>query len=63
MVSRVKWEIDVDTKSPKEAAEEARKIQLDPESIATVFDVKGDDGVTRRVDLWNDTIKILTQED
>jgi hypothetical protein len=39
MEYRVKWEIDVDARSPREAAHKALKIQRDPESIATVFEV------------------------
>lgn len=35
----VKWEIDVEAENELEAAREARRIQLDPASIATVFDV------------------------
>ena len=34
---RVTWEIDVDASSAKKAAEDALKIQRDPESTATVF--------------------------
>lgn len=40
----VKWEIDVCADSPLEAAEEALRIQRDPSSIATVFEVVGDKG-------------------
>lgn len=36
---RVYWSIDIDAESPKEAAEEALKIQRDPDSIATWFRV------------------------
>lgn len=36
---RVRWEIDIDADSPREAAEKAREIQLDPESTAIVFEV------------------------
>lgn len=36
---RVLWEIEVTAESPKEAVKRAREIQLDPESIATVFEV------------------------
>jgi hypothetical protein len=36
---RVKWEIDIYAKSPKAAAKKALKIQRDPKSTATVFDV------------------------
>ncbi len=35
----VRWEIDVDAESPKEAAKQALEIQRDPESLATVFEV------------------------
>lgn len=35
----VAWYIDIEADSPKEAAEEALRIQRDPSSIATVFDV------------------------
>ena len=37
---RVCWEIDVDARTPMEAARKALAIQRDPESIATVFDVQ-----------------------
>lgn len=36
----VQWSIDIEAESPREAAEKAREIQLDPESIATWFRVK-----------------------
>jgi hypothetical protein len=36
---RVTWEIDVDAKTPRAAAKEALRVQRDPSSIATVFDV------------------------
>lgn len=39
MSYHVTWVIDIDARSPKEAVQKARKIQLDPESIATVFEV------------------------
>ena len=35
----VRWEINIDAKTPEEAAREALTIMLDPESTATVFDV------------------------
>lgn len=34
---RVKWEIDVEAETPREAAEEAQEAQRDPQSIATIF--------------------------
>jgi len=33
------WEIEIEADSPKEAAQEARGIQLTPVMAATVFDV------------------------
>ena len=36
---RVRWEIDIEASSPRVAAEKARLIQEDPESIATVYQV------------------------
>jgi len=36
---RVIWEIEIEADSPKEAAQEARGIQLTPVMAATVFDV------------------------
>ena len=36
---RVIWEIEIEANSPKEAAQEARVIQLTPGMSATVFDV------------------------
>ena len=38
---RVAWEIDVEAETPRQAAEEALKIQRDPDSVATVFEVFG----------------------
>lgn len=35
----VRWEINIEADTPREAAEQARNIHADPESIATVFDV------------------------
>ena len=37
MLYAVKWEIDIEAESPREAAEEALMIQLDAESTALVF--------------------------
>ncbi len=36
---RIRWEIDVEAESPEAAALQAREIQLDNGSRATVFDV------------------------
>lgn len=35
----VSWIIELDATSPLEAAREARKVQLDPDSTAVVFNV------------------------
>jgi hypothetical protein len=35
----VTWKIHIEAKSPKEAAQKALKIQRNPESIATYFEV------------------------
>lgn len=49
---RVRWEIDIEAVSYKEAAETALAIQRDPASIATVFDVRArGDASPMRVDL------------
>ena len=37
----VRWEINIEADSPREAAENALEIQRDPSSIATVFNVRG----------------------
>ena len=50
---RVRWEIDVDAQTVKEAAQKALEIQRDPQSIATVFDVRHQ-GKRIRVDLMDD---------
>jgi hypothetical protein len=34
------WKIDIDAETPREAAERAHKIMLNPESTATVFEVE-----------------------
>ena len=39
---RVKWDIDIQADTPREAAQKALEIQRDPESIATMFDVEGE---------------------
>lgn len=36
---KVRWEIDVDARTPKEAAQRVLRIQRDPGSIATVYEV------------------------
>lgn len=46
---RVMWEIDIEATSPEDAAQQARAIQLDPESIATIFLVSGE-GAEEEID-------------
>lgn len=55
MEYRVTWEIDVDAGSFREAAEEALRIQRDPNSTATVFTINHEDGETKTVDLSTKT--------
>lgn len=53
----VTWTIEIEATSPEVAAAIAREIQLDPESIATVFEVREDLGFfpkTVVVDLGGD---------
>ncbi len=48
---RVKWEIDIDARTPRAAARKALAIQRNPESIATFFEVTSQHGETVSVDL------------
>jgi len=50
----VTWEIEVDTETPREAAEKALAIMRRPDSTATVFDVTDQTGETHHVDLMED---------
>lgn len=40
----ITWTIEIEADSPLEAVQEARKIQLDPNSSATVFSAEDDEG-------------------
>ena len=51
MMYRVTWAIDIDATSPLYAARLARFMQLASDSIATVFDVKGEDDTPYTIDL------------
>ena len=44
----VTWRIELDAEGPDDAAKKAREIQLDPDSLATVFEVRdeNDNGFT-----------------
>lgn len=48
---RVKWEIDIDAKTPEEAAKMALDIQRDENSIATCFEVYTETGEMKFIDL------------
>lgn len=45
------WEIDIEADSPREAVEQARAYQMDPNTSAVVFDAFDEDGDQERVDL------------
>lgn len=47
----VSWEIEITANTPEEAARKALAVQRDPNSIAMVFDVIGENGGPIRVDL------------
>jgi hypothetical protein len=49
---RVRWDINIDAETPREAAERALEIQRDPESIALVFGVRDPRGQEQTIDLW-----------
>jgi hypothetical protein len=55
---RVSWTIDIDAGTPEEAAREAVATHRDPDSIASVFDVTGEDGKTVEVDLDRGTQQV-----
>jgi hypothetical protein len=54
MEYRVTWIIDIDAESFEEAARLARKIQLDPDSLASYFVVACEDGTTEEIDLYKE---------
>ena len=47
----VTWVIDLEADSADEAAILARDIQLDPDSMATVFEVTDEAGETHEIDV------------
>ncbi len=51
----VTWEMDIEADSPEEAAVKALYIHRDPESVATVFKVKGETEPAKLYDVaWDD---------
>jgi hypothetical protein len=53
----VTWAMTIDADTPRQAAIEAREIQLDPDSRATVFNVRNsdDNGFGVQIDLDEST--------
>ena len=47
----VQWEINITADSPEAAAREALRIQRDPASCATVFNVWDEDGIDTTADI------------
>lgn len=47
----VRWEINITADSPEAAAREALRIQRDPTSYATVFEVWDEGGIDTTVDI------------
>lgn len=60
-MKHVMWRIDLDADTPEEAARKALAIQRKPDSMATVFDVTGEDGETVRVDLDEEDVSDLNR--
>jgi hypothetical protein len=48
---RVEWLLDIEAESPADAARQALEIHRDPESLATVFHVYGNDGSVSVIDI------------
>jgi hypothetical protein len=63
MEFRVIWEIDIEAEGPKQAAQQAREIQLIPGMSATVFDVWAYvGGKMHRIDLVEEPDRLLRDE-
>jgi hypothetical protein len=57
----VRWEIELEADSPMDAAQEALRIHRDPESIATIFEVRDmDTRVQYAIDVLEGTITTHT---
>ena len=59
MEYQVEWAIDVDAESPQDAALQCLKMQRDPDSTATIFDVWTPDGERTRVEIDRGTARII----
>ena len=58
------WEIDIPAETPKEAAEQAFKIQQDPETLATIFSMRDPTGTVTEIDLFdNPEWELVRQND
>ena len=51
MEYHISWKIEVETESFEEAAQIALQIQRDPNSIATLFEVRDASGAIRELDM------------
>ena len=51
MEYQITWKIEVEAESSEEAAQIALHIQRDPNSIATLFEVKDASGMIRKLDI------------
>lgn len=51
MMYLVTWRIDIEADSPREAARMALDIQRDPDSIATVFEIRDSNNRKYKIDL------------
>jgi len=59
----VTWSIEIDARTPEEAARKALEIQRDPNSLATVFGVRDEStGQEVTVDLDPDTVDATEEE-
>jgi hypothetical protein len=56
---QVGWEIQLDGNDPMDIADQARTIQQDPDSIATLFEVRDADGIGTLVDVATRTLTPL----
>jgi len=59
---RVIWRIDVEAESAVAAAERAREVQRDPESIASLFEVIESPSPGRKTDHWTPRIAVDVRE-
>ena len=56
---RVKWQIDVEARSPREAAQKAREYQIKLDATADVFKVEAKSGRVTKIDLTENTSEVI----